>query len=180
MSDISEEEFNTFLSTLPPVSKGEEMNALTANESVTLEEVKAMPGEELGMIADGAAGAYLAGKGMDMAENALTKKFPATPHIARASQSIVGRAPGFLARHVAPRIAGAIAGTSAGPIGSLMGLVAPELLYQGIDLVTRDNGIPDKFDTPEEYLMADSQSTAVMPSVITEPITMELVVEPDK
>ena len=85
-----------------------------------------------------------------------------------------------MARHVAPRIAGAIAGTSAGPIGSLMGLVAPELLYQGIDLVTRDNGIPDKFDTPEEYLMADSQSTAVMPSVITEPITMELVVEPDK
>jgi len=98
------------------------------------------------------------------AANALTPKLEQ-----QAMKQGMSKMAPWLARHVAPRLLGAAAGTSMGPVGTIAGLVAPELAYQAGDYLRNTLNAPpqpDTFSNPterENYYRNDSQSTQVMP-----------------
>ena len=98
------------------------------------------------------------------AANALTPKLEQ-----QAMKQGMSKIAPWLARYVAPRLLGAAAGTSMGPLGTIAGLVAPELGLQGGKMVMNALNAPPQPDTflnpneREDYYRNDSQSTQVMP-----------------
>ena len=125
-----------------------------------LQQAKEAPTQTLADIPDAAIGGAMGGA----VANALTPKLEQ-----QAMKQGMSKMAPWLARHVAPRLLGAAAGTSMGPVGTAVGLVAPELALQGGKAVMNALNAPpqpDTFSNPterENYYRNDSQSTQVMP-----------------
>ena len=142
-----------------------------------MEDIKKEVGDAVYLPVDALLGERVVGKPLS---DAVTKKFPA-----KTTQGFMRKIPGFLARQVAPRIAGAAAGPALSPVGTVMGFIAPELAYQGIDYLFNSPPTPDTFKSSaerEDYYRTDSQSTAPMPFIppVVEQRELTYALEPSK
>lgn len=121
------------------------------------------------MAVDGALG-YSAGGAV---ANALTPKLEQQA----MKQGMTKLAP-FMARHVAPRVLGGIAGTSVGPVGTLTGLVAPDLAMQGAEILGQEtNRVPNLPASPDRMTQIVQQNPQLqgMPNVFQEAMKGPLV-----
>lgn len=89
---------------------------------------------------DAAIGSMVAGQ----AANALTPKLQQEA-IERGATKMLP----FITRQVAPRVMGAMVGSSAGPVGTIAGAVAPEIGYQAIDALSSAPVAPKQVATPQ-------------------------------
>jgi len=119
------------------------------------------PTKQITAIPDGAIG-YMAG---GQVANALTPKLEQQA----MKQGMTKLAP-FLARHVAPRVIGGMAGSTMGPVGTVAGAIAPELGYQALNALQSMPVAPQQVATPQaQYIPAMDMVAAQNPQLAGTP-----------
>lgn len=141
------------------VDKGNAQVFQQMNDS--LQEVKEAPTQMIASIPDAAIGSAMAGQ----AANALTPKLEQQA----MKQGMTKLAP-FLARHVAPRVIGGMAGSTMGPVGTVAGAIAPELGYQALNALQSMPVAPQQVATPQaQYIPAMDMVAAQNPQLAGTP-----------
>ena len=127
----------------------------------SLQEVKEAPTQMITAIPDAAIGSAMAGQ----AANALTPKLEQEA-MKRGATKILP----WLGRHVAPRIMGGLVGSTAGPVGTAAGIIAPELGYQAVNALQSIPQVPQQVATPEaQYIPAMDMVAAQNPQLVGTP-----------